>query len=269
MKRRSFLKASSTLSLPFFVGGVPFTAVGKNKLFNLINEDDDKVLVLVQLQGGNDGLSTLMPLNHFDTLMGLRSNVMAPQSDYIEIPKENGFHPAMGSLKEIWDQERLGIIQSVAYPDQNRSHFRSQDIWNTASEPDEFLTTGWMGRYFDLKYDNYPQDYPNEAFPDPFALTIGTLVSETCQGLSSNFSLALTDPFNPGSVNTGSQGELPNNCYGEELGYIQDVLRQTNAYSTVIENAANSGNNLSDKYGTGNNLAEKTKNSCAPNFWRD
>ena len=259
MKRRSFIKAGSAISLPFFVGGVPFTAVGRNQLFNLIGDDNDKVLVLIQLQGGNDGLSTLIPLEAYDTLATLRSNILVPQNSLLEIPNSNGFHPSMGSMKEIWDQEKLHIVQSVAYPDQNRSHFRSTDIWNTGSGPDEFLTTGWMGRYFELNHSTFPVDYPNETCPDPFALTIGSLVSETCQGVASNFSLAVTDPFNPGTINEGSQDEVPNNCYGSELTFVREVARQTNAYADVIESAADKGNNLSQKYLDGSNLSEKLK----------
>ncbi len=259
MKRRSFIQSSSALSLPFLVGNMPFTAVGKNKLFNLIGEENDKVLVLVQLQGGNDGLTTLIPIDQYDQLAQVRSNVLVPESSILKISDTIGFHPSMQSMQEVWDAGQLNIIQSVAYPNQNRSHFRSTDIWHTASEPDEFLTTGWMGRYFDLNYNSYPEGYPNSDCPDPFALTIGTIVSETCQGTFSNFSLTLTDPYNPGTVNIGEQGEAPNNCFGRELTYVREIARQTNAYSEVISGAANSGNNLSNKYPQQNNLAEKLK----------
>ncbi len=257
MKRRNFIKTTSAFSLPFFVGGNAFTAIGKNKLFNLINQDNDKVLVLIQLQGGNDGLSTLIPLDQYAALTQVRSNVLVPESSTIKISDKNAFHPSMNGMAEVWNKEKLNIIQGVAYPDQNRSHFRSTDIWHTASEPDEFLTTGWMGRYFDLNYSNYPEGYPNEDCPDPFALTIGTIVSETCQGVQSNFSLTVTDPFNPGTISEGVAGESPDNCYGRELDFVRDVAKQTNVYAEVISDAANKGNSLSSKYTPGNNLASK------------
>lgn len=258
MKRRKFLQSSSALSLPFFVGGTPFTAVGKNKLFDVIGEGNDKVLVLVQLQGGNDGLSTLLPMDQYDNLAAVRSNILVPENSVLNLTDTAALHPNMGEMKNLWDDSKLGIVQGVAYPDQNRSHFRSTDIWNTASEPDEFLTTGWMGRYFELNHSAYPEGYPNEECPDPFALSIGTIVSETCQGVVSNFSLALEDPFNPGVVNIGQEGDTQDNCYGRELDFVRDIARQTNAYSDNIVASANLGNNLSTKYGQ-SNLAEKLK----------
>ncbi len=259
MKRRKFLQSTSAMSLPFFVGGIPFTGVGKNQLFDLVGDDNDKVLVLVQLQGGNDGLSSVLPLDHYDTLAGLRSNVLVPENSVLGITDTVGLHPSMGDMRRMWDDAKLGIIQGVAYPDQNRSHFRSTDIWHSASEPDEFLTTGWMGRYFDINHSSFPIDYPNSDCPDPFALSIGSVISETCQGVVSNYSLALSDPFSPGTVNIGEEGSTPNNCYGRELGYIRDIARQTNAYSETIIEAANKGNNLSSKYGEDNVLAQKLK----------
>lgn len=259
MKRRKFLQSTSLASIPLWLGGTPLTAVGKNKLFDLIGSDNDKVLVLIQLQGGNDGLSAVVPIDQYSNLMQVRSNVLVPESSLHTITDTIGFHPAMRGLKNVWEESRLGLIQGVAYPNQNRSHFRSTDIWNTASEPDEFLTTGWMGRYFDLNHAGYPSAYPNTEYPDPFALSIGTIISETCQGVVSNFSLALSDPSNPGTVNLGEEGTEDNSCYGRELSFIRDIARQTNAYSEVIQAANQKGNNLSNKYVDGNPLSQKLK----------
>lgn len=246
------------MSLPFVVGGVPFTAAGKNKLFDLIGDDNDRVLVLVQLQGGNDGLATLIPIDQYDNLMQVRPNVQVPRNSILDFTDNLGFHPAMTAMQEVWDNGKLGVIQGVAYPDQNRSHFRSTDIWHTASEPDEFLTTGWMGRYFDINHGEFPVGFPNADCPDPFALSVGSVISETCQGTVSNFSLAVSDPFNPGSVNLGTESAVPDNCYGRELTYIRDIARQTNAYADVIKAAAERGNNLSNKY-TQDNFSQKMR----------
>jgi len=259
MKRRKFLKASSAMSLPFFVGGTPFTAVKKNKLFDVIGEGNDKVLVLVQLQGGNDGLSAILPLDQYDNLAEVRSNVLVPENSIIGITDTVGLHPGMQNLKNLWDDSKIGILQGVAYPNQNRSHFRSSDIWHTASEPDEFLTTGWMGRYFELNHSEFPDGYPNDDCPHPFALSIGTIVAETCQGTVSNFSLVVSDPFDPGSVNLGEPGDVLNNCYGRELDFVRDIARQTNEYADSIKDAANAGNNISTKYDDNSNLAQKLK----------
>ena len=260
MKRRSFIQSSSAMSIPFVVGGTSYVAVGKNKLFDLIGDDNDKIIVLVQLLGGNDGLSAVIPIDQYDNLVQVRSNVLVPQSSIINATDELGFHPSMTGMAQMWNQDQLAILQGVAYPNQNRSHFRSTDIWNSASASDEFISTGWIGRYYDLNHDAYPEGYPNDDQSDPFALSIGTIISETCQGSLSNFSLALTDPFNPGSVNIGQEGDVPDNCYGRELTFIKDIAKQTNAYSDTILAAAESGNNLSNKYDDDNLLAQKLKN---------
>jgi len=260
MKRRSFIQTSSAMSLPFVVGGTKYVAVGKNKLFDLVGDDNDKIIVLVQLLGGNDGLSAVIPLDQYDNLVQVRSNVLVPESSIIKLTDEVGFHPQMTGMSQMWDEDQLGVLQGVAYPNQNRSHFRSTDIWNSASAADEFISTGWIGRYYDLNHASYPNGYPNAEQEDPFALSIGTIISETCQGSVSNFSLALTDPFNPGAVNIGEEGDVPDNCYGRELTFIKDIAKQTNAYSDTILAAANAGNNLSSKYGDDNALAQKLKN---------
>ncbi len=257
MKRRSFFKISSALSLPLLLNGIPLRALGSSPLLKSFETDTDRVLVLVQLQGGNDGLNAIIPIDQYDNLMAVRSNILLPQNAILNLQADLGLHPSMQGIKEIWDNGKVNILQSVGYPNQNRSHFRSTDIWNSASAAEEQISSGWFGRYLDADHQMFPTGYPNVDFPDPFALTIGNVVSETCQGLSANYSMAVSDPFEPGSVNTGTEGSAPMNCYGDELTYIRDIARQTNAYSEVIMDAANLGNNLSTKYGSDNELAQK------------
>src|SRR5690606_27957596 len=141
-------------------------------------------LVLIQLNGGNDGLNMVIPLDQYSGLTSVRGNLVLPESSVLALTDLTGLHPKMTGLKTLFEEEKLSVIQSVGYPDQNRSHFRSTDIWTTASDSDEYLTTGWLGRYLDLKYPGYPVGYPNEEHKDPFAITLGTVVSETCQGPS-------------------------------------------------------------------------------------
>jgi uncharacterized protein (DUF1501 family) len=165
----------------------------------------------------------------------------------------------MTGIKEIWDQEKLSIIQNVGYPNQNRSHFRSTDIWNSASSANEYVSSGWIGRFFDINHSAFPSNYPNTENSDPFAITIGEIVSETCQGTNANFSMALIDPNNPGTALASNASEITNNCYGDAISFVNDTISQTNAYAEVIVNAANAGNNLSEKY-TDSELSEKLKN---------
>ena len=260
LNRRDFIKLSSiaSASLPIALSGFPLFSNKKPNNFNF-SEDNDNILVLIQLQGGNDGLNTIFDLNEYDNLQNVRSNIIIPENELLTINSTIRFHPSMGGLKELWDEEKLGIVQNVGYPNQNRSHFRSTDIWNSASDANDYISSGWIGRFFDINHASYPSDYPNTVNTDPFAITIGKIVSETCQGQSANFSMALTDPNNPGTALVSNTGTIPDNCYGDALTFVNETISQTNAYAEVIVNAANSGNNLSTKY-TDTNLSEKLKN---------
>jgi len=104
----------------------------------------DPILVVIQLTGGNDYLNTLIPYGdplYYDN----RSNVGIPQDQVLPIDDHFGFNPAAGPIKDLYDQGKVAIINGVGYPNPNRSHFRSMDIWHTC-EPDKVGTEGWLGR---------------------------------------------------------------------------------------------------------------------------
>lgn len=257
MKRRSFLKKSSLVTLPAFLGGYELAALSSSNLFNMVNGDDDKVLVLIDLNGGNDGLSSFVPLDYFDNLANARPNLFMPQNQLLTMTDTIGLHPVMEGVNNLYDNGNLTLVQGVAYPDQNRSHFRSADIWNTGVKADVFKSTGWMGRYFDDEFPGYPGGYPNDDCPDPFALTLGKSVSGTCQGTNSNFSLALLNVEYLGGLTTGVEAPLPNDCYGAELGYVVDTFKKSNAYAERIINAVDSGNSLIEY--PDNSIAQRLK----------
>ena len=148
MKRRTFIKRSSAASVPVLLGGVNVSALN-NPTFNMLNTETDRVLVLIQLDGGNDGLNMLIPKDQYSNLVQVRENVIVPESSILDLTDTLGFHPAMDDLKNIFDDGKLNLIQSAGYPNQNRSHFRSSDIWTSGSAADEYLNTGWLGRYFE------------------------------------------------------------------------------------------------------------------------
>jgi len=104
-----------------------------------------RVLVLVELRGGNDGLATVVP--HRDpALRSLRPNLTAPQESLLPIGGDLALHPALKPLMPAWDAGELAVVLGVGYPQPNRSHFRSIEIWETGSRSDEFLTEGWIAR---------------------------------------------------------------------------------------------------------------------------
>lgn len=257
--RRSFLKTSSLLSLPIFAGGFPVSAFAKSSLASMVNGADDRVLVIIQLDGGNDGLAMLVPTDQQDNLAQVRSNIFIPDNQLLSISDTLSLHPSMQGVRELYDDARLNIIQGVAYPNQNRSHFRSQDIWHTGSAADEYLDSGWVGRYLDTTVTDYPASYPTEECPDPFALTIGSSASETCQGVGGNFSMVILDPEDISTLPTPVNNEVASGCYADQLSFLTQSIEQSNVYGEAIKNAYENGENMSAKYEDTNALASKLK----------
>ncbi|MDQ3143085.1 MAG: DUF1501 domain-containing protein [Bacteroidota bacterium] len=260
MKRRDFLKTTSLIGLPLIINGIPVGAVGRNHLLDLIQGKNDRVLVLIQMNGGNDGLNMVLPLDQYSNLSVARSKILIPEAAALPLRTGLGIHPAMTSMQNVWNDGKLLLAQSVGYPNQNRSHFRSTDIWTTATDANKHDYTGWLGRYFAEEYQGYPYGYPNTEYPDPIAITIGSNTSQTCQGEGTNFSLALTDPNALRILSEGIEDQYPNSNYGDELRFLNGSIVQTNDYTQVIQNAnTKSGPNLSTKYPADNTNALSTK----------
>jgi uncharacterized protein (DUF1501 family) len=246
MKRREFIKNTGTASLavPLTLNGLTLSAIPQLPFVSNAEAINDRVLVIVQLLGGNDGLNTVVPIDQYANLQKARPHVIIPTDKLLNVSSTVGFHPAITGLKSLYDIGNLGIVQSVGYPDQNRSHFRSIDIWRTGADSKEMQTTGWAGRYFDTLYPGYPIGFPNAMEPNPVAIAMGSFVSETCQGKIANYSLALNDPFNFSQVYTGATADLPAGNYGLELSFMRDAIKDSNAYASGITAAAKAGKNI-------------------------
>lgn len=263
MKRRDFLKRVAPMSLlPFAMNGQPIRAYGK--LLGSDAEDftnTDNVLVLIQLNGGNDGLNTLIPLDQYSNLTKARPDVILPENKVLELNgiEGTGIHPSMSKMKNMYDEGKLHILQSVGYPNQNYSHFRSTDIWMTGADSDEVLESGWIGRYLSEEWPNFPNGFPNEDMEDPLAIQIGSVVSQVCQGVAVNMGFAVSNPTNYYQLLSGKYPEAPDTWAGKELDYVRTVARQTNEYSVKIKAAAEKATNLSTLYPEGNRLADQLK----------
>src|SRR5579872_1107020 len=124
MKRRDFLKAAPATMLPFLIGGFSIKAFADNPfLHNMIQSGaSDKVLVLIQLIGGNDGLQTLIPLDQYANIMNARSNIAIAEKDALKISDKNALHPNMTGMLNLFNDGKIAIIQNVGYPQPNFSH---------------------------------------------------------------------------------------------------------------------------------------------------
>lgn len=243
MKRRDFVKnmAIASAGTPILLNNIKLQSIGK-KLFDVPKSIEDRVLVIIRLNGGNDGLGTVIPRDQYDNLIIQRSNILVPEASILPLTAGVGLHPVMTGMQSMYNDGKLGIIHNVGYPEQNRSHFRSMDIW-TSGLIDNDPTTGWLGRYFQNDHPDYPDGYPNATYEDPFAISMGYEVSTTCQGLIANFSHAVSNPFDnynlttSGSVNDGTY-------YGDQIEYLVHLIDQANEYGSQINDAANAGNTL-------------------------
>lgn len=132
--------ASTSILVPAFL-----KAYQPEKLFN---SRSGKILVIVQLSGGNDGLNTVIPYRN-DIYYQQRPTLAVQKNEVLQVSDQLGLNPVLSPLQSLYDDGLMSIINNVGYPNPDRSHFRSMDIWHTASESNEYLSTGWLGRYLD------------------------------------------------------------------------------------------------------------------------
>lgn len=258
MKRRDFIKKMglAAVGTPLLLKDLQVQAM--NSFLNIADEARDRVLVLIRLNGGNDGLNSVIPIDQYANLERQRSNIIIPENDILGVTDTIGFHPVMNGMQRLYQDGKLGIIQSVGYPEQNRSHFRSMDIW-TSGLIDSPARSGWLGRKLQVDYPTYPEEYPSEDHPHPFAISMGSNVSATCQGTVSNYSHTVNDPTQQFNLNQGDFID-DGSCHSEHLAFINNLINQTNLYGAEINDAASAGSSLSTLYDANNELAGHLRN---------
>lgn len=144
ISRRQFIKhtglaTAGTMLLPMFLN-----AFDRQSIQNYKN----RKLVVVQFSGGNDGLNAIVPYTN-DVYYKSRPTIAVPSNKVLKATDALGFNPKLQVLQQLYDSGDVCIINNIGYPNPDRSHFRSMDIWHTASASNEFLSTGWLGRYLD------------------------------------------------------------------------------------------------------------------------
>ena len=144
-KRREFLQigslATASLMMPKFL-----KAFEKPAMVPAGN----KVVVVLQFSGGNDGLNTVIPVSN-DIYYKERRVIGIKKENALSLTDVAGLHPSLEAFKGLYDDGNLGIMNAVGYPNPDRSHFRSMDIWQSASASNEYVNTGWIGRYLDAQ----------------------------------------------------------------------------------------------------------------------
>jgi uncharacterized protein (DUF1501 family) len=142
--RRKFLQTSGLASASMFLPQFLKAQENDQPL------NSDKILVIIQLTGGNDGLNTVIPFEN-DLYFQARPKLAIQKPEVLKLNTELGLNPNLPGFKKLFDDGQLSLVNNVGYPDPDRSHFRSMDIWQTASHSNEYLNTGWIGRLLDEK----------------------------------------------------------------------------------------------------------------------
>jgi len=177
IKRREFLKISSLATASLFIPNF----LQSMTLDNALNPNQ-KILIVLQFTGGNDGLNTIIPTKN-DIYFKERNNIAI--NDSLPLNDETGINPALSYFKELFDSGELSLMNNVGYPNPDKSHFRSMDIWHSASKSDEFLETGWLGRFLDEEC--YKCEHPTQA------LEVDDMLSLALKG-QNNKAFAFKDP---------------------------------------------------------------------------
>lgn len=244
MKRRDFLiKTIPAAIVPSLINGYSVRAMGPSPMLDAMMNmatETDHVLVIIQLNGGNDGLNMVIPRDTYSAYYNARTNIAIPENKILALNgnAKTGLHPAMTGMQTLYNEGKLSIIQSVGYPNPNFSHFRATDIWMSATDSNQVVNSGWAGRYLNEEFSNFPNGYPNSTMPDPLAIQIGSVTSLALQGPASSMGMSITNPTSFYNLVGGIQDPAPPTPAGKELTYIRLVAQQTQQYATVIKNAA-------------------------------
>lgn len=257
MKRRNFIQLTASASalslLPTEVFAL-FKSAGMTTCPNV----NAKKIVLIQLSGANDGLNTLVPLNQYDAYAALRPNIKLKNTGILNglinldstlsLANQVGIHPSLSGFKNLYDSGYMRVIQGVGYPSQDKSHFKSTDLWLTGGDgtmANNSLSSGWVGRFLESYYSNFL----TASFP--LGIQLGSsdnslgFHGEVEHGMSININGQ--DPSGFYSVINGLGGappaNIPDSEYGNLVQFIIDSDRETNTYAQSISTAFSSGTN--------------------------
>ena len=154
--RRGFMRSLGMLGASAISYGNSTLSVVESPLLNQALSDaySDRILLLIRLKGGNDGLNTIVPLYDFDLYANKRPKIHIPENNLYKLNDDFGMPYFMNSVGPMWGEGAMKVIHGVGYENQNLSHFKSSEIWATTT-PDSEISSGWMGRYYEGKYGDY------------------------------------------------------------------------------------------------------------------
>ncbi|GAA0725534.1 DUF1501 domain-containing protein [Aquimarina litoralis] len=223
MDRRNFLKqsvfASGITLVPSFLKGMEFLTPEQLSGY--------KNVIIIQLSGGNDGLNSIIPIQN-DIYHRLRPTIAKKQSETLKINDDLAFNSALQPIKELYDEGDVCIINNVGYPNPNRSHFRSTDIWQTASDTNQYLSSGWVGRYLDANCQ-----HPYQAIEVDNSLSLA-MKGNTLNGIAVSDPKQLhrttREPFFNQLINNTQEDML----HEDNQGYLYKTMLETYSSASYI-----------------------------------
>ncbi|MBV6439793.1 MAG: hypothetical protein EPGJADBJ_01446 [Saprospiraceae bacterium] len=280
MKRRNFLKIFPAAGVtPFVVNGHPLRPFANSKMARILSSCDgveDRVLVLIQLKGGNDGVNTVIPIHQYDKYANLRPSIKIPEADLISLDatlgnnEQVGLHPSLQPMKALYDEGKMSIVQGVGYENMNQSHFKGTDLWlsggDTSSSDSYNIPSGWMGRSLQAFFPDIV-GVPTPEMPDPLGIQIGdsspslgfhtetehqNVINLSGQDAAGFYSLIQT-------IGGAPILNVPDTHQGEELSFIMGVEQSTSLYAQRITEVFTAGSNSISTYPADNLLANQLK----------
>ena len=246
--RRGFIKTLGIAGGSMIAFGNSSLSVVDSNFLNsaLRNSDTDRILVLIRLKGGNDGLNTIVPLYDFDTYANKRPNIYIPENKLIKLNNDFATPDYMSPIEDLWQNGSMKVIHGVGYEEQNLSHFKSSEIWATTTK-DTDVTSGWLGRYYEEKYFDYLNNPPDK----PLAIQVGSGGDMIFDGDLTTYAFSVSSPQRLKKV--AENGTLfdtanpINSTHGDQVAFLREASNTTFRYASVINDAYNKSNQF-DSY---------------------
>ena len=294
MKRRKFIQNTGAISLgSLLLNNLSVNTFTTNPLAAQFTCEEMKgrIMVMINQQGANDTLNTVIPVEQYDIYANNRPSIKIPLASAIVLDstqplnKQSYLHPSLAPLKTLYDAGKMNVVHGVGYLNGNRSHFKSDDLWNTAGDslPQNFsYESGWAGQLFDWRFPGLlGSTIPSATMPDPpcieFGVGNGSILFNTSNSTNASIFLTKDDASSYYTNLNGLGGQtpnvFPNSDYGNELQYIDDVKKISNFYGLRLQNVFNAGNNSATVYPNSDlanqlkTVAKLIKGGCKSNLY--
>ena len=232
--RRSFLQlvGMGGIGTTLMAGGIPMQAFGRHPfLQSPLLQNNDRSVVIIRLNGGNDGLNTVIPFND-DLYYQKRPNIAIAKNETLAITDNLGLHPSMTGLKTLWDDNQLSLLTNVGYPSANKSHATSGQIWERGDR--EFISSGWGGRFVETTFPDLYSEIPEH----PVLTQVGSSNALLFNGSAGRLGFGIPNDQVLERLAEGSilydVEDVPSTLWGDKLATVRRVANSASSYGKVV-----------------------------------